>query len=104
MVINTGKWVNRLLKGNRRDDTIRVPIGFPTSLLVVRDWNQIDCYLLLLHKLAHHGESTGGATDFISAALIIADKTDVRRNRVRTKAKASFDIHDCVNYAVTKNE
>lgn len=37
----------------------------------------------------------------ISAALIIADKTDVRRNRVRNKAKENFDIHDRVNYAVT---
>lgn len=41
-----------------------------------------------------------GFTDH-SAALIIADKTDVRRNRVRNKAKENFDIHDRVNYAVT---
>ena len=41
------------------------------------------------------------ATDPVSAALIIADKTDVRRNRVREKAKENFDIHDRVNYAVT---
>ena len=34
--------------------------------------------------------------------MIIADKTDVRRNRVRTKEMASFDIHDRVNYAVTE--
>lgn len=33
--------------------------------------------------------------------MIIADKTDVRRNRVRPKDKATFDIHDRVNYAVT---
>lgn len=52
--------------------------------------------------IGHHDESTGGATDVISAALIIADKTDVRRNRVRQKPKASFDIHDRVNYAVTQ--
>ena len=38
----------------------------------------------------------------ISAALIIADKTDVRRNRVRQKEMATFDIHDRVNYAVTE--
>lgn len=43
----------------------------------------------------------GGAVDPISAALIIGDKTDVRRSRVREKPKASFDIHDRVNYAVT---
>ena len=38
--------------------------------------------------------------DPVSAALIIADKTDVRRNRVRTKDPVQFDIHDRVNYAV----
>ena len=38
-----------------------------------------------------YDESTGGATDSISAALIIADKTDVRRSMVRDKNKASFD-------------
>ena len=46
-------------------------------------------------------KDTGGATDPISAALIIADKTDVRRSRVREKNKATFDKHDRVNYAVT---
>ena len=54
--------------------------------------------------LGHHDESTGGATDPISAALIIADKTDVRRDRVREKPKASFDKHDRVNYAVTESK
>ena len=54
-----------------------------------------------LKAIGHHDESTGGATDPISAALIISDKTDVRRNRVRNKAKENFDIHDRVNYAVT---
>ena len=39
----------------------------------------------------------------ISTALIIADKTDVRRSRVREEQKSTFDIHDRVNYAVTKS-
>ena len=60
--------------------------------------------LTVVSAIAHHDESTGGATDVISAALIIADKTDVRRNRVRQKPKASFDVHDRVNYAVTKTD
>ena len=51
--------------------------------------------------VGHHDESTGGAMDAVSAALILADKSDVRRNRVRTREKAKFDIHDRVNYAVT---
>lgn len=55
----------------------------------------------VVSAISNHDESTGGAVDPISAALIIADKTDVRRNRVRTKDKANFDIHDRVNYAVT---
>ena len=54
--------------------------------------------------IGHHDESTGGATDPISAALIIADKMDVRRDRVREKPKASFDKHDRVNYAVTESK
>ena len=60
--------------------------------------------LTIVSAIAHHDESTGGATDVISAALIIADKTDVRRNRVRQKPKASFDVHDRVNYAVTRTD
>ena len=60
--------------------------------------------LTVVSAIAHHDESTGGATDVISAALIIADKTDVRRNRVRQKPKANFDGHDRVNYAVTKTD
>ena len=50
--------------------------------------------------IGHHDESTGTAVDVVSAALILADKTDVRRNRVQNQVKASFDIHDRVNYAV----
>lgn len=57
--------------------------------------------MIIASAIGHHDESTGGAKDVVSAALIIADKTDVRRNRVRVKDKANFDIHDRVNYAVT---
>ena len=57
---------------------------------------------IIVSAIGNHDESTGGAVDPISAALIIADKTDVRRNRVRQKEMASFDIHDRVNYAVTE--
>ena len=60
--------------------------------------------LTIVSAISHHDESTGVALDDVSAALIIADKTDVRRNRVREKPKASFDVHDRVNYAVTKSD
>lgn len=55
----------------------------------------------IIAAIGHHDESTGGAMDPVSAALILADKTDVRRNRVRTQEREKFDIHDRVNYAVT---
>ena len=57
--------------------------------------------ITVVSAVGHHDESTGGAMDPVSAALILADKSDVRRNRVRTQEKAKFDIHDRVNYAVT---
>ena len=57
--------------------------------------------ITVISAIGHHDESTGGARDAVSAALILADKTDVRRNRVRAKDANQFDIHDRVNYAVT---
>lgn len=60
--------------------------------------------ITVMSAIGHHDESAGGATDVISAALIIADKTDVRRNRVRDKEPAAFDIHDRVNYAALKSD
>ncbi len=57
--------------------------------------------VIVVSAIGNHDEGTGGAKDPVSAALIIADKTDVRRNRVTEKEAAKFDIHDRVNYAVT---
>lgn len=57
--------------------------------------------IAVIAAIGQHDESTGRSMDPISAALILADKTDVRRNRVRTKEESRFDIHDRVNYAVT---
>ena len=53
--------------------------------------------VILMSAIGNHDEATGEAVDAVSAALILADKTDVRRNRVRNKDKASFDKHDRVN-------
>lgn len=64
----------------------------------------VDDRVTVISAIGNHDESTGGATDAVSAAVIIADKTDVRRSRVRTRANIAADIHDRVNYAVTDNE
>lgn len=50
--------------------------------------------------VGNHEESTGSPVNRVSAALILADKTDVHRTRVRNTDPATFDIHDRVNYAV----
>ena len=60
--------------------------------------------ITVVSAIGHHDESTGDPEDVISAALIIADKTDVRRSRVREKERGAFDIHDRVNYAVTESK
>lgn len=53
--------------------------------------------------IGNHDEGTGVPVNPVAAALIIADKTDVRRSRVRNRDIASFDIHDRVNYSVEKS-
>ena len=55
----------------------------------------------IMMAIGHHDENTGTAISDISAALILADKSDVARTRVSKTNIATFDIHDKVNYAVT---
>ena len=58
----------------------------------------------IMSAIGNHDEQTGTAVSDISAALILADKSDVHRDRVVNKNMATFDIHDRVNYAVTNAE
>ena len=51
--------------------------------------------------IGNHDEGTGVPVNEMSAALILADKSDVRRSRVRNRDESTFDIHDRVNYSVT---
>jgi len=53
--------------------------------------------------IGNHDEGTGVPVNPVSAALILADKSDVRRTRVRNTETSSFDIHDRVNYSVKKS-
>jgi len=53
--------------------------------------------------IGNHDEGTGVAVNHVCAALILADKSDVRRSRVRNTEISSFDIHDRVNYSVKKS-
>mgnify|MGYP004434805377 CR=1 FL=1 len=57
-----------------------------------------------ISAIGNHDEKTAFPVNPVAAALILADKMDVRANRVREKARAAFDIHDRVNYSVKKHE
>ena len=57
---------------------------------------------LIVAAIGNHDESTAAAVNPIAAALILSDKGDVRRTRVRDKETVNVDIHDRVNYAVER--
>ena len=57
----------------------------------------------VIAAIGNHDEKTGTPVDCVSAALILADKGDVRRSRVRAQRESDFDIHDRVNYAAVKS-
>ncbi len=54
----------------------------------------------IISAIGNHDESTAIPVNAVAAALILADKSDVRRTRVRNKVTSTFDIHDRVNYSV----
>ena len=58
----------------------------------------------IVTAIGNHDEGTGRPVSPMAAALILADKSDVRRSRVRNQDEKSFDIHDRVNYSVKKAE
>lgn len=58
----------------------------------------------IVTAIGNHDEGTGVPVNHIAAALILADKSDVRRSRVRNSDFATFDIHDRVNYSVESSE
>ena len=65
----------------------------------------LDEIAIVIGAIANHEEDEGGLpVSAVSAAVIIADKSDVHRSRVRNPKSTTFDIHDRVNYAATSSE
>ena len=58
----------------------------------------------IVTAIGNHDEGTGVPVNPVAAALILADKADVRRSRVRNQDVSTFDIHDRVNYSVKKSQ
>lgn len=59
---------------------------------------------VIISAIGNHDEGTGVPVNSVAAALIIADKTDVRRSRVRNPEDVRSDVHDRVNYSVTGSD
>lgn len=57
----------------------------------------------IVTAIGNHDEGTGVPVNAVAAAMILADKADVRRSRVRNNDRSTFDIHDRVNYSVSKS-
>ena len=72
------------------------------SLLRERGFDACDIADIMT-AIGNHDEGAGTPVSAIAAALILADKSDVRRSRVRNTDPATFDIHDRVNYSVEKS-
>lgn len=88
--------------GNAINRSRHAENGAILANMILRETDiSLDDRMTVVSAIGNHDESTGGAKDAVSAAVILGDKSDVRRNRVRNKEKEKFDIHDRVNYAVT---
>ncbi len=77
---------------------------FVYQLLIERGVSSADAATIMTAIGNHDENEQGVAVDPVSAALIVADKADIHRSRVRTRRLEDFDLHDKVNYAVTKAE
>lgn len=78
------------------------------AVMAFRILDQLHCdteeIATIITAIGNHDESTAFPVNPVAAALIIADKCDVRYTRVRDKSTVGFDIHDRVNYAVKKSK
>ena len=87
--------------GNAVNRTDHSQSGAVMAFQILRDLDmEPEDLANIVTAIGNHDEGTGVPVDDLSAALILADKSDVRRSRVRNRDKATFDIHDRVNYSV----
>ncbi len=78
--------------------------GAMMAFTLLRERNFEPCDISdIMTAIGNHDEGAGTPVSAIAAALILADKSDVRRSRVRNTDRSTFDIHDRVNYSVEKS-
>ena len=78
------------------------------AVMAFRILDNLDCdpeeIATIVTAIGNHDEGTGLPVNAVAAALILADKSDVRRSRVRNQDQTTFDIHDRVNYSVKRSQ
>ena len=78
-------------------------VGALLAYDVLKDRMQMNDLALVMGAVGNHEEEGGEAASPVAAAVILADKSDVHRSRVRKSAQIDFDIHDRVNYAAEQS-
>ena len=78
-------------------------VGALLAYDVLKDRMQMADLALIMGAVGNHEEEGGEAASAVAAAVILADKSDVHRSRVRKSAQIDFDIHDRVNYAAEQS-
>jgi len=87
--------------GNMVNRTDHSQSGAVMAFQILRDMDIApEDIATVVTAIGNHDEGTGVPVNDLAAALILADKSDVRRSRVRNRDKSNFDIHDRVNYSV----
>ena len=102
----TGEDASRILKilgyDERTCDHAQSGAFLAFELLRARDF-PVSEVTAIVTAIGHHDEKTAAAVSPLAAALILADKSDVRNSRVRNKKTVQSDIHDRVNYSVVSS-
>ncbi len=87
-----------------RDRNLHAQTGAVIALRILDEYKMPDDEITtVIGAIGNHHEADGWAISEVAAALILADKSDVHRSRVRNPDTLSFDIHDRVNYSVEKS-
>jgi len=90
--------------GNSVNRDHHAQTGGVMAMQLLRDFGMPDEEILtVIAAIGNHHENDGDPVNDVAAALILADKSDVHRTRVRNPDMIKFDIHDRVNYAVEKS-
>ena len=90
--------------GNAVNRDHHAQTGAVMAMQLLREFGMADEELLtVIAAIGNHHENDGDPVNDVAAALILADKSDVHRTRVRNPETIKFDIHDRVNYAVEKS-